>query len=349
MAAVTGALVLVATPIGNLGDLSPRAALELAGADLVACEDTRRTGSCSTWPASPGVLCSASTIHTEAERTAQIMDRLQRGERVVVVSDAGTPAVSDPGERLVRAAVGPGHVVEVVPGPSAVLAALVGSGLATNRFCFEGFLSRRRAPPAPAAWPSSPPRSARWSSTSHPTVSPAPWPTWRRRGAGPAVVVARELTKLHEEWWRGTLAEAQAWVAEHRPRGEVVLVVDGGAPPPAPEPEDVADAVAAGLAGGATVKDVAVAVAARLGVPRRAVYRWRCASPATVARRGHRPVDVTARSTGHRPVGRGARVPQRSSRGGGRPGLGARFALCSASPSWPPWRSRSPSRRSPTS
>ncbi|MGH9137278.1 MAG: 16S rRNA (cytidine(1402)-2'-O)-methyltransferase, partial [Acidimicrobiales bacterium] len=131
----TGALVLVATPIGNLADLSPRAAAELAAADVVCCEDTRRTGRLFELA---GIPRRARFVrvddHTEAARAGEVVERIRRGERVVLVTDAGMPGIADPGERLVRAALDAGLAVEVVPGPSAVVAALVASGLPTSRF-----------------------------------------------------------------------------------------------------------------------------------------------------------------------------------------------------------------------
>src|ERR687897_606910 len=139
-----GVLVLVGTPIGNLGDLSPRAVEALVAADAICCEDTRRTGRLLQHA---GVQRKAALVvvneHTEAREVPGVLARLARGERVALVSDAGMPGVSDPGERLVRAAVDAGHAVEVVPGPSAALAALVVSGLPTGRFVFEGFLPRK--------------------------------------------------------------------------------------------------------------------------------------------------------------------------------------------------------------
>jgi 16S rRNA (cytidine1402-2'-O)-methyltransferase len=141
-------LILVGTPIGNLGDLAPRVADALAGADAICCEDTRRTGrplQRANIGRKPGTPLVVVTDHTEAVEAPRIIARLEAGQRVVVVSDAGMPGVSDPGERLVRAAVDAGYPVEVIPGPSAALAALVVSGLPTGRFVFEGFLPRKGA------------------------------------------------------------------------------------------------------------------------------------------------------------------------------------------------------------
>ena len=139
-----GRLVLVGTPIGNLGDLSPRAVEALTTADTIACEDTRRTRALlSHLGVAGGRRLLAVHDHNEAAAVGDVLTRLDKGERVVVVTDAGMPGISDPGERLVAAAAAAGHRVEVVPGPSALLAALVVSGLSTSRFVFEGFLSRK--------------------------------------------------------------------------------------------------------------------------------------------------------------------------------------------------------------
>ena len=138
-----GALVLVGTPIGNLGDLSPRAVEALAGASLVCCEDTRRTGRLLQHAGVTGATLRTVNDHTEVRAIAEVLRRIGAGERVAVVTDAGMPGISDPGERMVRAVVDAGCAVEVVPGPSAVVAALVTSGLPTGRFVFEGFLPRK--------------------------------------------------------------------------------------------------------------------------------------------------------------------------------------------------------------
>ncbi len=265
-------LVIVATPIGNLGDLSPRAARELAEADLIACEDTRRTGKLLHLAGIARRPLLRIDDHTEAERVEQILDRLGRGQRVVLVSDAGTPAVSDPGERLVRAVVAGGYPVEVVPGPSAAIAALVGSGLGTQRFCFEGFLPRRPGE-----------RGTRLAQLAGEERTLIVYESPHRLavtltdmvsafGADRAVVVARELTKLHEQWWRGRLDEAAAWAAATVLKGEVVIVVEGASPPALASTAELEAAVAQALTAGASVKDVALELAARFGVSRRRIY-----------------------------------------------------------------------------
>jgi 16S rRNA (cytidine1402-2'-O)-methyltransferase len=267
-----GVLVLVGTPIGNLGDLTPRAAEALRSADTICCEDTRRTGRLLQHAGVERPRLVVVNDHSEAREVPGVVARLARGERVAVVSDAGMPGISDPGERLVSAAVAAGHAVEVVPGPSAALAALVTSGLPAGRFVFEGFLPRKGAGRAErlaavAAEPrtvvlyEAPHRLARTLADLSEACGP------ERR-----VAVARELTKLHEEVWRGSLGDALAWVQAAAPRGEIVLVLEGA--PAAGPPDDGAlvDALRDELAAGATARDAARAVATRLGVPRRRVY-----------------------------------------------------------------------------
>ncbi|MCB1002791.1 MAG: 16S rRNA (cytidine(1402)-2'-O)-methyltransferase [Acidimicrobiales bacterium] len=267
-----GALVLVATPIGNLGDLSPRAVDALAAADVVACEDTRRTGRLLEHAGVRAPRLLVVNDHTEPGQVRAVLELLDAGRRVAVVTDAGTPGISDPGERLVAAAANAGHVVEVVPGPSAAIAALAASGLPAGRFCFEGFLPRK-----------GPARRSRLAEVAAERRTVVVLESPHRVVAtiddlavacGPhrRVALARELTKLHQEVWRGTLSEAGAHLAEHPPRGEYVLVLDG-----APEPEEATDtdiiaALRQELDDGASRRDAAATVAARLGVSRRRVY-----------------------------------------------------------------------------
>jgi len=269
---VSGALVLIGTPIGNLGDLSPRAGEELARADVVACEDTRRTGKLL---AHLGITTPALLVvndHTEARAVRDVLARLDRGQRVAVVTDAGMPGISDPGERLVAAASAAGYTVEVVPGPSAALAGLVVSGLATGRFVFEGFLPRKGSG-----------RSERLAAVAAErrtvVLYEAPHRVARTLadlagvcGGGRRVALARELTKLHEEVWRGTLDAALTRTAEVEPRGEYVVVLDGAPAPPAADDDDIRTALAQARAEGATTRDAVSAVASELGVPRRRVY-----------------------------------------------------------------------------
>lgn len=266
------ALVLVGTPIGNLGDLSPRAVEELAKADVVACEDSRRTGRLLQHAGIRARELLVVNDHNEAQRVEEVLARLARGQRVAVVTDAGMPGISDPGERLVRAASRDGFRVEVVPGPSAAVAALVASGLPTARFVFEGFLSRRAGArrrrlaelvdePRTLVFYEAPHRVAATLADLSSVLG-----GWRK------VAVARELTKLHEEVWRGLLHEAVAWAEASPPRGEIALVVQGALPDGPAEAADVEAAVQARLDDGDSARDAAAAVAVELGVPKRQAY-----------------------------------------------------------------------------
>ena len=268
-----GALVLVATPIGNLGDLSPRATQALAEADTIACEDTRRVRQLlSAAGLTAGDRLLAVHDHNEASQVRTVLRRLEAGQRVAVVTDAGMPAISDPGERLVMAAAAAGHDVQVVPGPSAALAALVVSGLPTARFCFEGFLPRKgsgrsarlealRAEPRTMVVFEAPHRVRQTVADLAATV-----------GGERQVAVTRELTKRFEEVWRGTLEAAAAHLGEREPRGEYVLVVAGAPPTDPPGEADVEDALRARLDGGLDKRTAIAEVAADLSVPKRQVY-----------------------------------------------------------------------------
>lgn len=266
-----GQLVLVSTPIGNLGDIGPRALDVLGGADVVACEDTRHTGRLL---AAVGVrvkrLLSVHE-HNEASRVPELMSVLDGGGTVAVVSDAGTPTLSDPGSRLVTAAVEAGHAVRAVPGASALLAALVVSGLPADRFVFEGFLPRRGRERAL--------RLAEIAAERRTTViyeSPRRVATLLEdltRACGPdrPVSVSRELTKMHETTWRGTLGESAA-AFEGGPRGEYVVVVAPARSPRPASDDEVAHAMARERAGGASRSEAARVVAEQTGRRRREVY-----------------------------------------------------------------------------
>jgi 16S rRNA (cytidine1402-2'-O)-methyltransferase len=265
----SGVLHVVATPIGNLGDLSPRAVDALAGAQLVCCEDTRRTGRLLQHAGITGARLAVANEHTEARRVEDVLAVLGAGGDVAVVTDAGTPGISDPGERLVRAAIDAGFSVSTVPGPVAFVAALVASGLPTARFVFEGFLPRAGRPRAGRlAEIADEPRTV--------VIYEAPHRVLRTVadlaavcGGDRPVAVGRELTKLHEEIVRGTLAEVDLG----EPRGEYVLVV-GGAIQSVQSPGD--DAIRAELAAeraaGRSNRDAVTSVAERLGVAKRRVY-----------------------------------------------------------------------------
>lgn len=267
-----GVLVLVGTPIGNLGDLAPRAVEALRSADAICCEDTRRTGRLLEHAGVQRPPLVVLNEHSEAREVPGVVARLRRGERVAVVSDAGMPGISDPGERLVRAVVAAGHPVEVVPGPSAVLAALVTSGLPAGRFVFEGFLPRKGSGRAERlATVAAEPRTVVLYEAPH-RLARTIADLADACGADRRVAVARELTKLHEEVWRGRLGDAVAWVGAAAPRGEIVLVLEGAPAAEPPDDDALVGALRDELAAGATARDAARAVAARLDVPRRRVY-----------------------------------------------------------------------------
>jgi 16S rRNA (cytidine1402-2'-O)-methyltransferase len=265
-----GALVVVGTPIGNLGDLTPRACAALADADVVACEDTRRTRRLLSAVGLPAPPLIAVHEHNEASAGAQILERVRAGQRVALVSDAGMPGISDPGERVVRAVAAAGLTVEVVPGPTAAITALVASGLPADRWCFDGFLPRKGAE-----------RRRRLTALAAESRTTVLYEAPHRlvetladlvESCGPsrAVAVCRELTKVHEQTWRGRLGDAVDAVGE--PRGEYVIVIDGAPPAPPASDEDIGTALAAELATGAGRKVAVASVAADLGVPRRRVY-----------------------------------------------------------------------------
>jgi 16S rRNA (cytidine1402-2'-O)-methyltransferase len=272
-AAVTGALVVVATPIGNLGDLSPRAADALRDADLVLAEDTRRTGKLLAHVGSEVRQLSLHE-HNERDRADEVIARIAEGQRLALVSDAGTPAVSDPGYRLIAAVAAAGHRVEAVPGASALLTALVVSGLPTDRVAFEGFLPRKGAA-----------RRERLTDLAdeHRTVVLYVSPhradadladLAAALGADRPAALCRELTKLHEEVLRGGLGELAARVGKDGVRGELTLVV-GGAPAAEPAPVDDAQLVVrvrALEADGVARKEAIAEVAQAAGVPKRAVF-----------------------------------------------------------------------------
>ena len=269
-----GRLIVCATPIGNLEDASPRLARVLAEADLVACEDTRQTRKLL---AHLGVTTRMTSYHEvgEKERAQELAERVAGGLRLVLVSDAGTPAVSDPGYHLVAACLERGVPVEVVPGPSAVVAALVVSGLPTDRFCFEGFLPRRPGQrDRRLAELAAEPRTMVFFEAPHRVLATLDAMVAAFGPERPGAAV-RELTKLHEQVVRGPLGEVRARLGEQGPRGELTLVV-GGVPAgatPQPRPADLAAEVATLVEGGASTRDAVSAVAEATGAPRRSVYQ----------------------------------------------------------------------------
>jgi 16S rRNA (cytidine1402-2'-O)-methyltransferase len=267
-------LSLVATPIGNLGDLSPRALDTLRGADAVLCEDTRVTGQML---ARYGVSANLLPLHdhNEAEMTPRLVERLRGGARLALASDAGTPLVSDPGYRLVRAAIEAGVPVTAVPGPNAAVMALTLSGLPPQPFLFLGFLPPRAGPRTAEIARLREIERAGLRATlvlheaPHRLAEALAALSEGLGGERPAAV-ARELTKRFEEVRRGTLADLAAHYAEAEARGEICLVV-GPAPEDMAAAEDLDTQLQAALAK-ESVRDAAALVAAATGLPRKAVY-----------------------------------------------------------------------------
>jgi 16S rRNA (cytidine1402-2'-O)-methyltransferase len=269
-----GTLVLAATPIGQVGDAPPRLAAELAAAHVVAAEDTRRLKRLTS---DLGITIGGRVLSyfegNEAARTPALLEALLGGERVVLVTDAGMPSVSDPGYRLVAAAVEAGVRVTAVPGPSAVLTALAVSGLPVDRFCFEGFLPRKKGERARRLNAlSAEERTMVFFEAPHRTEAAleAMAQAW---GADRLAAVCRELTKTHEEIRRGRLEELVEWAAEGV-RGEVTIVVSGvpGGPSIDNDERSLRDAVAEREEAGMSRKDAIVEVARQAGVPKREVY-----------------------------------------------------------------------------
>jgi 16S rRNA (cytidine1402-2'-O)-methyltransferase len=262
-------LWLVATPIGNLADLPPRAVEVLSAVGLVCCEDTRRTGRLLQHAGIRAERLAVANEHTEASRVGEVLAMLGAGRDVAVITDAGTPGISDPGERLVRAAIDAGHRVAAVPGPAAALVALTISGLPTARFVFEGFLPRSgRQRQQRLAEVAAERRTVVLYEAPHRVVRTLA-DLADACGVDRPIAVCRELTKLYEEVVRGDLGSID--IGE--PRGEYVLVL-GGAPPVEAESDEgtIRRAIEAELDAGATTRDASSAVSARLGVPRRTVY-----------------------------------------------------------------------------
>lgn len=264
---VGGRLLVCATPIGNLADVTLRVLEALREAEVVACEDTRHTRRLlERHGIERGELVSFHE-HNERARGAELVERMRAGATVALVSDAGTPLISDPGYELVRASIAAGLAVEVLPGPSAVVSALVASGLAPERWCFAGFLPRRggelRRLLTGNAWTlvafESPRRLEKTLALL--AVQDAERP----------VVVCRELSKLYEEVRRGSAAELAAHYAEHEPRGEIVLVI-GAAPAHTGERERAVAALGELVGAGARTRAAAAVVARLTGVSANELY-----------------------------------------------------------------------------
>jgi len=274
MAVVSGTLIVAATPIGRADDASPRLAAALASANVIAAEDTRRLRRLA---GDLGVAVAGRIVSyfegNEARRTDELVEALRAGDDVLLVTDAGMPSVSDPGYRIVAAAIEADLPISVLPGPSAVLAALAVSGLPVDRFCFEGFLPRRpgerrrrleelAAEPRTMVFFEAPRRTAAALAAMAEVF-----------GADRRAAVCRELTKVHEEVRRGSVGELAAW-AEAGVLGEVTLVVAGADPgsQPAPSAAELAAQVDALEADGMSRRDAIAEVARATGVRRRDVY-----------------------------------------------------------------------------
>lgn len=271
---MAGTLFIVATPLGNLGDLSARATEVLRTVPVVAAEDTRRTrGLLTHLGATPQLL--SYHAHSEERRREALLDILRDGRDVALVSDAGTPVVSDPGSDLVAAARAAGIGVVPIPGPSAVATALSAAGLRGDRYLFLGFIPRKGGERTRLLARAS---AEEWSVVFFEAPSRLTdllEDLARAAGGARRAVVARELTKLHEELRAGTLDELAGYYSEHPPRGEVTLVLEGTGAPEAP-PDRTAEAVEQAtrlLAEGLTRREVARRVTETLGLPRNDAYR----------------------------------------------------------------------------
>lgn len=267
----SGVLVLAATPIGDPRDAAPRLGEELATADLVAAEDTRRLRRLLTaLDVTPRGHVLSYHEHNEAGRTPELVERLVAGDRVVVVTDAGMPSVSDPGYRLVAAAVEAGVRVTCVPGPSAVLMALAVSGLPVDRFAFDGFLPRKPGERARAlAEAASERRTLVYFEAPHRLAETL---AAMRDAFGPTrrAAVCRELTKTYEEVRRGSLDELVAW-AQDGVKGEITVVV-AGAERQVGSVEDALPGIRLRVEAGERLKDVCADVAATTGLSKKALY-----------------------------------------------------------------------------
>ena len=269
---MTGKLILVSTPIGNLGDLPPRAVETMRACALICCEDTRHSGKLLSHAGVSGVRLAVANEHTELARTDEVLGLLAAGGDVAIVTDAGTPGISDPGARLVRAAVEAGFVVSAVPGPAALVMALVISGFDSTRFVFEGFLPRSgRERTQRIAEAAAERRTIVLYEAPH-RVARTVADLGLACGLERRIALTRELTKLHEEVWRGTLAEAAAHLADRAPRGEYVVVVEGAPVAAAANDSVVLAALHMALAGGADRRTAIATVIASTGAAKRRVY-----------------------------------------------------------------------------
>ena len=270
---MSGKLYLVGTPIGNLGDFSPRAADALREADFIAAEDTRVTLKLLNHFGIRKPMVSYFE-HNKYASGAKIFERILAGETCALVTDAGMPAISDPGEELVRLCAEGGVEVLTVPGPSALISALALSALPTGRFCFEGFLSTaNKSRREHLESLRSERRTMIFYEAPHKLTATLA-DLSAVFGAERRISLCRELTKLHEEVLRTTLGEAAAYYAEHAPRGEFVLIVEGAAPlaPEAVSEADALEAVRALIGQGLSRKDAVRRVSEQTGIPKNELY-----------------------------------------------------------------------------
>lgn len=269
---MSGALVLVSTPIGNLGDLSPRAVESLRSCALICCEDTRHSGKLLSHAGISGVRLAVANEHTEAARLDEVLGLLAAGSDVGVITDAGTPGISDPGSRLVQAVAAAGHRVTAVPGPAAFVMALVLSGLDTTRFVFEGFLPRSGRDRSQRLGDIATERRTTVLYEAPHRVARTVTDLAETCGGERRVALARELTKLYEEVWRGTLHEAVRHLAEVEPRGEYVIVLDGAPVPTALDDDAIVDALRRELDAGADRRAAIATVVDLTRTSKRRVY-----------------------------------------------------------------------------
>ncbi|MDJ1136394.1 16S rRNA (cytidine(1402)-2'-O)-methyltransferase [Streptomyces iconiensis] len=271
---MTGTLVLAGTPIGDPADAPPRLAAELARADVIAAEDTRRLRRLTqALGVEPGGKVVSYFEGNESARTPELTETLAGGARVVLVTDAGMPSVSDPGYRLVAAAVERGVRVTAVPGPSAVLTALAVSGLPVDRFCFEGFLPRKQGERLSRLREAAGERRTLVYFESPHRLDATLAAMAEVFGGAREAAVCRELTKTYEEVKRGPLKELALWAADGV-RGEITVVVHGAAPPDPGELDagELARRVAVREEAGERRKEAIAAVAQEAGVPKREVF-----------------------------------------------------------------------------
>lgn len=268
-----GRLTLVGTPIGNLEDLSPRAARVLGELTVIACEDTRRTGKLLAHIGVRNKKLLVANEHTESVVAEQIIGYLSDEVGVALVSDAGMPSISDPGRHIVSAVIAAGFEVDVVPGPTAVSAALVLSGFATDRFAFEGFLPRKGES-----------RHARLEQLASETRTAIIYESPNRLvstlgemagllGPERGVFVGRELTKMYQQLWRGSLGTGVQFWSSQTIKGEIVIVLDGAPAERAPRSDAaISAALMAELQAGSSKRDAVSEVVALTGEPKRRVY-----------------------------------------------------------------------------